>query len=208
MINNNPQVITTGEKNKPNKKWFQTWRIIYPILGIVVIVELIWGLKTLLTPLPKSPAQVQKVSPISGAQIFLLSSKTTYKIGDQIPVTVKISTGGHTTSGTDLILTFDPKVLEVSPTAFNRGKIYNDYPLVSSDSKAGIVRISGVVSTAKGAFGGIGELGVINFKAKASGETALTVDFKRGQTNDSNVISIKTNEDILEKVSNLSILIK
>ena len=207
MNNQQPNVYRVPEAQfKPGKKWYQTWRIIFPILVVVLAVELLIGLKTLLTPLPKS--QVQKISPISGAQIFLLSSKTTYKIGDQIPITVKISTGGHITSGTDLVLRFDPKALEASPTAFTRGKVYSDYPLVSIDSKAGVVRISGVASTAKGAFGGIGEFGVINFKARSVGESALTIDFEPNLTSESNVIDSETIKDVLETVYNLKVTIQ
>lgn len=207
-MKNNPTIYTTGETVKANKKWYQTWRVIYLLLGIAVVIELIWGLRTLLNPLPKVQSQVQKISPVSGAQIFLVSPKTVYKKGDQIPVTVKISTGGHTTSGTDLVVSFDPKILEATSSSFVRGKMYSDYPLVRVDSKTGMIRISGVASTAKGAFGGIGELGVINLRAKSAGQATLTVDFKKGQTDDSNVISIKTNEDVLEKVKDLKITVQ
>lgn len=206
MNKQNPTVITTGESVKPNKKWYQTWKIIYPILGAVVIVELILGLKTLLAPLPKP--QAQKLQPITGASVSLSSDKSVVSFGETIPVRIRIWTGGRVTSGTDLVLRFDPKVLEASSTAFVRGNIYTDYPLTDVDSKNGIIRVSGIASTPKQAFSGVGEFGMINFKAKGVGVTTLTIDFKKGLTDDSNVISIKTNEDVLEKVKDLKLTIQ
>lgn len=205
-MENKPTVYTTGESVKPNKKWYQTWRIIYPILGVVVIVELILGLKTLLAPLPKS--QVQKIQPISEAKILLMSPKLIYKVGDAVPINVRVSTGGHTTSGTDLLLHFDPKFLEATAGAFTSGKIYSDYPLINVDGKNGVINISGIASLGKGSFIGGGDLGVISFKAKTAGKTPVTVDFKKGVTTDSNVIDAQTNEDILGQVTNLNIIIK
>lgn len=191
---------------KPEKKWYQTWRIIFPILVVVLTTELLIGLKTLLTPLPKS--QTPKPQPISDAKIFLISPKASFKVGDNIPIIVKVSTGGHITSGTDLMLHFDPKIIEASSAAFIRGKIYQNFPQASIDSKTGTIIISGVTQGEKDGFGGIGELGVINFKAKALGNTTLNIDFKLGSTNDSNVIDVQTNQDVLDKVYNLNILIK
>lgn len=206
MNTQNPTVYTTGKAVKPNKKWWQTWRIIYPILGAVVIVELILGLKTLLAPLPRSTQQ--SLQPITAASISLSSDKPNIKLGETVPVKIRLWTGGRSTSGTDLVLRFNPKILEASSTAFVRGIIYPDYPLISVDSKNGVIRISGIASTANQAFSGIGEFGMINFKAKGKGVTTLAVDFKKGQTDDSNVISIKTNEDVLEKVKDLKLTIE
>lgn len=188
------------------KKWYQTWRIIYPLLGLVLIVELVFGLKTLLTPLPKS--KVQSIQPITGASILLSADKTNYTVGETIPVKVRVWTGGHNTSGTDLSLRFDPKILEATSAAFTRGKIYADFPFINIDSKNGIIKVSAVIATNKQAFNGIGELGVINFTAKKVGQTMLTVDFKKGATNDSNVIGVAANEDLLDKVNNLKITVQ
>ena len=115
-MENSLKVYTTSESVKANKKWFQTWRIIYPVFGIVVAVELILGAKTLLAPLPK-PTKVN-LQPIGGAYINMFSDKTVVKPGDTISVKIKVSTSGNLTSGTDLVLRFDPKVLTTSQTAF------------------------------------------------------------------------------------------
>lgn len=208
-MENNPKVYTTGEVVKPNKKWYQTWRIIYPILGVVVLVQLILGVKTLLTPLPQvSKNQAQKLLPSKGAEIILNSSQSNFKVGEKVTVTIEVSTGGYTTIGTDLVLRFNPKAMETSSADFIRGKIYSEYPLISVDNKDGVVRVSGVATNADQGFNGIGELGVINFKTQAAGQANIIVDFKKGSITDSNIIRSKTSEDVLGSVTNLNLTIK
>lgn len=207
MDNNNPTIYNSpGAQFKPDKKWYQTWRIIFPILVVVLISELLIGLKILLTPLPKS--QVQTLQPISGAKISLISPKNSYKIGENVPILIKVFTSGHNTSGTDLVLKFNPKTLDATSAAFTKGKIYDDYPQVIIDSQNGIIRASGVSSVAKTGFNGIGEFGVVNFKAKSVGESVLTIDFQPNLTSESNVIDSETIKDVLETVYNLKVTIQ
>lgn len=205
-MENQPTVFSPNSPVK-SRKWFQGWRVIYPILGIIILIELVFGIKTLLAPLPKS-SQAPQLYLNKGARITLLSTKPDFKVGEKIPISIQVSTGGYATSGTDLVFHFDPKVLEASPTSFIRGKIYSDYPQINIDSRAGVVRISGVVSSAKQTFNGNGTLGVINFKAKAAGATTLKIDFNKGLTNDSNVFSMSSNKDILGEVNNLKITVQ
>lgn len=206
-MDNNPTVFTSPKSPIKSGKWYLSWRIIYPILGLIILIELILGIKTLFSPLPKS-SQTPKLYLNKGAKITLLSTKSNFKVGEKIPISIQVSTGGYATSGTDLIFHFDPKILEASPTAFIRGKIYSDYPQSNIDSKVGVVRISGVVSSVKQTFNGNGELGVINFKAKAAGITTLKIDFIKSLTNDSNVFSVSDNKDVLGEVSNLEITVQ
>lgn len=206
MDNNNPTIYTTDQNQNKQKPWFRSWKIIYPLFGIVLIVEIIFGLKTLLAPIPKSLNQ--QLQPLTGASISLFSDKTSYQVGENIFVKIKVWTGGHSTSGTDLVLNYNPRVLEASSSSFERGKIYSDYPLINVDTKKGVIRISGVASSPKQTFSGIGELGVLNFKARSKGTTNLTIDYKKGQTNDSNVMGVSVNEDYLEKVKDLKLTIQ
>lgn len=206
----NPTVYTAAESFKPSKKWFKTWKIIYPILGIMVIVELILGFKALLAPLPQS--QGQKLLPIKDAKLILVhpTKGLNFKVGDDISVPIRVSTGGHYTSGTDLILRYDPKVLEPAQDFFLLGKIYDSYPLTNIDRKEGVIKVSAVVSAGKKGFNGIGELGIANFTAKAKGDANLTIVFsKPGLTSDSNVFATdEGSKDVLGTVTNLKLNIK
>lgn len=180
-------------------------KIIYLILGVVILVEVFFGLKVLTRSTPPPPAKLQ---PLSGAEIILVSPKKEYKVGDNIPVSVRVSTGGHPSDGTDLILRYDPTLVEATISALRRGRIYPEYPVTEVDSKSGVIRMSGIASTSVGGFNGVGVFATLNLKAKQAGKTTLMVDFKKGETTDTNVVEAKTATDLLEEVSDLELTIK
>lgn len=179
-------------------------KLIFIILGVVIVVELIFAVKSLRQT---APSPTKKLLPVSGGSISLVSQKREYKVGDVVPVSVRVSTGGHPTDGTDLILKFDPKVLEATRSALRAGKIYSEYPLMSVDP-AGLIRISGIATLKDKVFNGIGVLAFIDFKARSAGKTALTVEFTQGKTDDSNIVEAKSAKDILEKAYNLELTVK
>lgn len=179
-------------------------KLIFVVLGAVIVVEVILGLKFLMTPLPK----VATLEQVSGGKIVLISDKTSYAVGETIPVTIRVSTGGFTTDGTDLILNFDPQLLEVeSNSVFKKGSVYAEYPVVSVDSRAGSVRISGITSVGSSGFNGTGEFATLTFKAKATGKASLIAEFKPGLTTDSNIIQTKVADDVLSAVYNLDLAV-
>jgi hypothetical protein len=191
--------LSTGIENN-NKgsliKWF------LPFLGLVILIEVVIGVKTLLTPIPA----VGKIAPLYGAKISLIPSKESFKIGDYVPVAIRVSTGGRATVGTDLVLQYDPKYLEAPAQAnFLRGQIYKDYPVISIDNKTGQVRVSGVDSPGESGFSGIGILGEMIFTAKKEGKTTLQIQFKPGGTNLTNVIENTTAKNLLDQVYNLDV---
>lgn len=206
MDNQSPLVYRAPETEIKQKPWFKTWRLVYPVFAIVLLVEIIVGLKTILTPLPK--AAHKKIQPITLASMQLISAKKEVNVGEIIPVKIGIWTGGNITSGTDLIMRFDPKVLEVGPANFIKGKIYDDYPIINIDNKEGLIRISGITAIGKRGFGGIGEFGEVSFKSISKGKTAITIDFKANSTDDTNVTSSLDSKDVLGGVSNLNLTVK
>ena len=184
-------------------EWVFSTKVIYLILGLVIVVELGLGLKTLLTPLP----QTASVQAVNDGRIVLSSEKTSFNIGEQVPVTVKLFTGGHTTVGTDLVIKYDPQKLELDSTLFQDGDAYQDYVGISSDSGEGLVLVSGIVLSDREGFNGVSEFGKINFKARANGQTAIKVVFTEGLTVDSNIIESSSAKDILGEVFDLDIAI-
>lgn len=177
-------------------------KLIFVILGVVLLIEIIFAIKTLTKPLPPPPPKLQ---PLTGAKLVLVSPKTSYNVGDTVPVTVRLATGGRSTTGTDLILKFDPKVLEATQGAIRRGSIYEEYSVTQLDSK-GTVTVSGI-SSQKG-YNGIGLFGSVIFKAKAKGQTKISIDFQKDSTTDSNVVEAGTAKDILDQVFNLDLTIR
>lgn len=181
-------------------------RTIFFLLIAIVAVEVILGFKTLLTPI--TGGKIIKPNPLSPGQAILLTKESKYSLGEKVPVTVKVSTGGHTTSGTDLVLRYNPKFLEATPGSFLKGRIYADYPTVTVDSAHGIMRISGVTSPNKPGFNGSGDFGIVNFTAKAKGVVEVVVDYQKDSTSDSNMLQSGTSKDILGKVTNVKITVR
>lgn len=206
-------VVDPSMANQPmqtQNPWYKGSKIIklvFIILGAVILVELGLGAKKLLAPLPKAkPAP--SVRPISDAQLSLLSDKKVYKVGDKVAVNIRLSTSGHNISGTDLILRFDPKILQASSSAFAKGSIFADYPQISVDSQIGVMTVSGVSGLNKKYFNGIGRFGTITFIAQASGQTSLSITFTKDSTTDTNVFDASTNQDVLGRASDLTLTIQ
>lgn len=206
MDNQNPQVIYTPQAEMPRKRnWFRPGLLFLPLLAIIAF-EIVFGVKTLLTPI--SFKKIPPLAPVAGARLSMISFKTSYTTGDTVPVAVRLTTGGYTSSGTDLILNYDPKILDALPSSFIKGSIYSDYPYINVDPKSGVISVSGIVSPSQKGFKGSGIFGTINFKAKALGEVVLTIDFKKGATNKTNVIDSNSNQNVLDQVSVLKLDVK
>lgn len=171
------------------------------------MVEVIFAIKTLTAPTPPPPTAQLKSQPAS-VNLSLEAVGQDFKVGKVVTVNVRVNTGERRTDGIDLVLNFDPKILEATPASLIKTTIYPDYPQMRVDSKVGLVQISGISGVEGKTFKGEGILATINFRAKAAGKTTLTIDFAKGQTNDSNVVESATGLDILEGVNNLSLTIK
>ncbi len=193
---------------KPPKAGLPILRIIFFIFAAVIAFELLMGAKTLLTPIKviqKTPSTVV----LSEGVINLSTLQSSYGVSETVPVAVKVSTGNHLTSGVDLVLKYDPVILEASSAALIKGSAFDEYPDVNIDSKNGILRASGVVSPAKLGFNGNnGDFGVINFTAISKGMTTISLEFSPNATDDSNMVELETNKDVLGKVSSVKINIQ
>lgn len=147
---------------------------------------------------------------IIGGELSLTSNTTDYKVGDTVPVTVKVDTAGFPTLGTDVVIKYDPNLLELgSKASLVSGNAYPEYPASNFDQKNGIIVISGISALNGKEFSGLADFVTINFKAKAAGTANINFDFTPGGTADSNIIKLGVENDpsvdILSKVSNLSV---
>lgn len=182
-----------------------TPKLIFIILGVALAAELVWAVVTFVKPAPPLPP-VAKIQPVSGAKMVLVSPKKSYTVGEIVPVALRVATGGRLVDGVDALIKFDPKVLEATSGAIKKGIIFTEYPLLSVDPKAGLVKIS-AISSAK-SFSGIGVLANISFKAKSSGTAKLMIDFEKDQTTDSNVVEAQSTKDVLDEVFGLDLSIR
>lgn len=191
--------------NQPKK--FSVPKIIFIVLGVALVAEVIyagWSLfpKSVGGPLPVASNVEQSVAGIS-----LTAPKQSFQIDEIIPVLVTIDSGSKTISGVDLIVQYDPEILEVTKQGLIAGSIFDEYPLMSVDSEKGLISISGI-SNLGGSFAGKGEFVTLNFKAKQVGSTSLTVNFEKDITTASNLVEVNTSKNILEEVDNLEIIIE
>jgi hypothetical protein len=209
-----PQVINTTQDTKPTKfnrrEFLRRYRklIIFVILVLVVAAELSYSVRTILMNNAQTNVPIPKIYPLSEGKLILVSSRKDYKIGEIVPVTVKIATGGNISDSTDLVLRFDPKILEAPSASFIRlGEIYADYPVADFDKNSGIVKISGTTPPRGIGFEGVGTFATLYFKAKSAGSTTVQAEFEKGSTADSNIVLTQSTKDILTEVINADIMI-
>ncbi len=212
-----PFIIQGIQMPQAPKLWPKTTsaslpKIVFILLSIVIVGELIWGAwyillsPTTTTKKPKNQNLTLSQSKTTAA-ISLKTNQTNLKVGDNLNVDVLLSTNDRATTGTDLIIKYDPNFLSLSNNSFTKGSIYDEYLGQTVSNNKGIFRVSGLsVNTSQKITNGI--FGSLGFKVLASGNTKVTVDFKPGASNDSNIIDSKLSKDILDKVDNLEVIIK
>lgn len=195
------------------KKFFPGPKIIFLILGLILLAEVIFAVRIFITPLPSPPpdgragAPVVKQTVLSGGKISLKAPKASFGAKEAVPVSVIINTGEHIINGADVIVRFDPKILEATSGGLIKGTIFDEYPAMSVDNAKGLISVSGISSLQSG-FKGQGQFALINLRVRALGKTTLTVEFTKGSTADSNLVETSTSKDILEAVDNLEVEVK
>ncbi len=178
-------------------------KLLFGVLALVIVYEIFIGVKTLTKPIPKP----KELTSIGGGKITLVARKKQYKAGENVPVTIGFSSGKYPVVGVDLVLKYNPKILEIADKDLVKGPVFSEYPLLTVDSKAGIIRISGISDPGK-SFISTGVFANLKFKAKGKGQAALIVDYSPGKTDESNIIQASSNsKDILEKANSLQITV-
>jgi hypothetical protein len=181
-------------------------KLIFIILGIFIVVQLGLLVKSYREVPP--PPQKLDARAVGKAELYLVSEKKQYQVGETMVAQVSLDSGGQPTNGTDVILKYDTTVFEATTGALKAGPIYDDFPVLDFDKQTGMIRISGISSVNSKGFNGVGVLATLNLKVLKAGTGEINFEFKEGSTTDSNVINLKTAEDILGKVNNLIINIK
>lgn len=172
------------------------------LVAAVLLAELFWAYKSLGPNYLQESVSISAGSNMaSGAAISLSTPKTTIKVGEEMVVSVNISSQ-ELTDGTDLIIVYNPEILSGQPV--KPGTIYNDFPLNTVDQEAGKITVSGITSATGGVLAN-GLFGTIVFQAKKAGSAEVSLEYVPGSTTDSNVIESKTAKDLLTEVKNLEV---
>lgn len=179
-----------------NKKFDNKKALIFVAVSFVVVIELVWGstyLKNL--PQPTAPAKAA-----TGALLSFSPAQKVVKVGEEFDVELLLDTKGVKTSGTDVIVSYDPTVVEV--LSVRPGLLYQKYPLNEVDAAGGKIGFSAVATPPK-TFSGNGTLAYLKLKALKTGTAAFRIEFTKGETTDSNVVQAQSGgKDVLDKVIN------
>jgi len=199
FVNATESVASSSRRFNP--KW------IFIILGIVVVVELIFGIQSLRQAPTAStqPSRPTTVTKPSVGRIALLGNQSV-KVGDKVMVSVEVNSPAPA-EGVDVVVKFDTKALQVTDSDIQAGKIFPKFPVAKVDP-GGIIRISGIATPGNKGFSGKGILANINFKAISPGKTTVSLDFTKGSTADSNIVSGLSATDLLEEVQNLEVTVR
>ncbi len=218
VVNNLNQTVPQPASPSGKKKVF------FVLLGIGVVIligELVWAYLNFTNQAATSPVQNTQTVPNSAVvnqtnkngTISLTAPKTTLKVGEKLTVTINASSSGALTDGTDLIITFDPKILTIETVGEDKkpivvSDVYSEYPSNSLDpTKPGVITASGISSEQNGrAINGV--FGSMIFTAKAPGKTTIGINFDPNLTSESNIIETKSGVDILNQVTNLEVVVQ
>lgn len=200
------EISSSGGKEFSIRKLL-TPRNIFLGLAVVLLIEVVFAIKTLTGPTSPPAATPKQAVQSKVGEISLNVSKTSLQVAETVPVLVMVDTADHQLAGVDLIVRYDPKFLEVTSEDIVKGKIFDDYPAVSVDSDKGLITVSGIASLQNN-FKGTGLFATLNLKAKAAGKASVTIDFQKGSTTDSNLVEASSSQDVLERVINLELLVK
>ena len=198
-----PQVFVNQVEQSvpPSARKFFNLKLAFIIFGIIIIVELIFGLKSVLQ---SSTGGVTTSN--QKAKISILTTAKEFKVGDTIPVTIEI-TSPTPAGGVDFLAKFDPNILQAGDSNIQTGQIFSQYPISKIDP-SGEIRISGITGIGKPGFAGTGTFATINFRAVKIGSAKIMVEQTIGSTLDSNITDLSSAKDNLGEVQNLEINIK
>ncbi len=200
--------VSNFNTDTPQKK-ISLPKIIFIILGVVLIAEVIYAGWSLIPKSAGTPLPVQSNSNVeqSVSRISLTAPEQSFQVGDVIPVLVSIDSGGKNISGVDLIVQYDPEFLEITNEDLEVGQALDEYPFKSVDPEQGLVSISGITSLGND-FSGAAEFAALNFRAVSPGQTVLSVNFEKGSTVASNLVEVTSAQNILEETDDLELIIE
>ena len=150
-----------------------------------------------------SDKKVEKKADWTG-NISLVSDATSYKVGDNIDLTVLFEAKGKKLDGADFVLIYNPEILNA--IGFSEGKAFSIFPRKDIDNEKGTVKVTALDSTSKEQFGAEKvTLGVIQMQAKSAGTATVNFDFSAGGTNRTTLIEQGTSQNILGLAEGITI---
>ncbi len=206
MAEINPSVFIASPKIPSQPKTGinpKTWLLVTLAILVLVLLILVYRGGSFSNVASKTGRNLQTAKP----KIILASDKKEYKVGEEVILTIFLSTGGKKTDGTDVILRFDNTALQASSSSVIKGSLYFDYPVASVDQAAGVVRVSGIASSNQ-TYSGQGVFATVLMKAVKPGKSQITIDYHPGSTTGSNIVGSVDGKQLLEEVGNLEVMVR
>lgn len=221
---NNIIKITKGDAN-----WFYVALVFLAGVGSISLIYILLLFATLdIEEISQSPLAFSKSAPVV---LSLQTEKSEYNLNDLIEVNILIDSGKRKTAGVDIVLTYNPQILELqsknpivnkqaikektsikkqptqNPHDFINTELssFDIFPYIKTDAVNGKVYLSALVKPLKDV-SGKGIIGSLTFKTITNGNTQINFEFQKGSTNDSNVAFL--GKDILDKIYGVDITIK
>ncbi|MCG2685799.1 cohesin domain-containing protein [Candidatus Parcubacteria bacterium] len=121
---------------------------------------------------------------------------TTLETNGSFQIDVTLNTQGQESGGVDIVISFDPDILELVDNTIEPGIIFGNYFGRQVDHRKGIVQIS-----ATGQFSGQGRVAGLSFRPLKRGETAVDLVFKTGGAQECAVWDTTEKKDLLKAVN-------
>jgi len=157
----------------------QQYKLVSKFLLLIFLIALFLPKKTLAATLSLSPL----------SQTVTLSTPFT--------VNLDLDTKGEKTTATDVLLTFDPTLLEITAFEFKQPTLYPVNTKII-DNAGGKLRVTAAQQDAVNSYQGADNLAKITFNPKALGTASVVFSCEAGKYNESNVFKKGTSTDVLE----------
>lgn len=134
---------------------------------------------------------------VSAAILSLTPSNQSATLNVPFTVNITLDTKGVKTTAVDVLLTFNPAILEISNVQFGNPPLYPVNTKIL-DNTNGQIRITSTQENAVNSFTGIGTLAALTITGKSIATGNVTFTCTAGQTNETNIFQTGTNQDISE----------
>jgi hypothetical protein len=159
-------------------------------------------------------AAIYADAPVGTAVLAVTPKESSTTVGQQVQVVVTLDTKGDATSGVDLVLNYDPKLLEVvdadpavADVQVAKGPLFDFAPANLVNLSSGKIVFSGSQQPTSAGFTGTGNVATVNFRAKSAGNATVGFEFTPGSLRDTNVIKKSDGRDLLNETQDATIKI-
>ncbi len=185
--------------------------LIIVILAVIVAAIVVY----IRRPKAAQRSNVITEAPVGTASMKLVPSKRTLKVGEQVSVDVVVDTAGDATTGIDVVLRYDPVLLEpvdadaaTTGVQIAAGKLFDFVPNNMVTLATGLINFSASQQpTSQPVQTKDGKVATVTFKAKAAGSADVAFSHTPGASTDTNVVKAGEGRDLLNKVEDLELTI-